>query len=245
MSVDSSRSVPNFVTDALARLDVRVDEKARAQLARFLDLLLEANQRVNLTGIRDPDQAWLRHIIDSLTLLPFIEALPADAQVIDVGSGGGLPGVPIAITRGDLRVAMLEATGKKADCLKQFVLALGLSNTTVLNGRAEQFGQNRAHRQRYDVVVCRAIGPMRELLEYTLAFARVGGAVLAMKGPSVVDELAGAGDALALLGAGEVQVYDAYPEDFDNQSVIVRIEKETSTSKQYPRVPGLAHKSPL
>jgi 16S rRNA (guanine527-N7)-methyltransferase len=165
--------------------------------------------------------------------------------LIDVGSGGGLPGVPLAIARPDIKVTLLEATGKKADFLRRCVAELPLPNARVVNDRAENAGQDKTHRQAYDVVVCRAIGPMREILEYTLPLLRVGGMLLAMKGPKAEQELAEAADALDILGAGDLKVFDAWPEGADQNTVIVSILKDRPTPREYPRKPGVPRQTPL
>jgi 16S rRNA (guanine527-N7)-methyltransferase len=238
-------SIPDFVHDDLTKLGFELPPPLLEQLACYLDLLLDANQRVNLTAVRDPDTAWRRLILDSLTPLPALDDLPEDAALIDIGSGGGMPGIPLAIARPDLRVALLEATGKKAQALQAFTDALHLANVAVLHDRAETLGHNSAHRARYDAAVCRAIGPLNELLEYGLPLVKVGGLVLAMKGPKAQAELEDAGDALTLLGGGQVQVFDAYPEGFDLHTVIVAVTKAAPTPKAYPRSPGTPRHAPL
>jgi 16S rRNA (guanine527-N7)-methyltransferase len=240
-----SDNIPQFVADQLHRLDVSLTGEMLRTLSRYLDRLLDANRRFNLTGIRELDEAWRRHVIDSLTLLAFIEDAGADAKLIDVGSGGGLPGIPVAIARPDLQVTLAEATGKKAAFCQQCVDELPLANVQVLPQRSETIGQQRGHRQAYDVAVCRAIGSMPELLEYTLPLLRVGGRLLAMKGPKARNELEQSADALAILGGGELSVYDAYPPGFDQGSVIVLIAKSSPTPRPYPRPPGTARRSPL
>ncbi len=238
-------TVPSFVRDDLAALQLEISDEELSQLARYLELLLEANTRVNLTGIRDWDEAWRRHILDSLTLLVAMSDLPRSSRVIDVGSGGGLPGLPLAIVLPQHRFTLLEATGKKAEFLKSCAATLGLSHVVVVNHRAEKLGQLKPYRERFDLAVSRALGPMREMLEYTLPLVRVGGFTLAMKGPSVEDELAQASDAMDTLGGGELCVLDAYPESMDNRSVIVRIAKERETPAAYPRLPGVPRQTPL
>ena len=238
-------TIPSFVRSDLVRLGVSLDAAALDRLARYLDHMLDANRHVNLTAVRDAEQAWRRHIIDSLTVLPGLDHLPPGARVVDVGSGGGLPGVPIAIALPKLSVTLIEATGKKIRFLENCRQSLTLDNLTVVQGRAETLGQNPAHRARYDVATCRAIGPMNVLLEYLLPLVKTGGRVLAMKGPSVANELDQAADALAILGAGEIEVYQAYPEGFNIDTVIVCITKHAATPGKYPRLPGVPKQSPL
>ena len=237
--------VPDFVHSDLARLHIEVTEGELSALGRYLDLLLEVNEQFNLTAVRDRDQAWRRHIIDSLTLIPHLSDLAEGAKVADVGSGGGLPGLPLAITQPKLRFTMIEATGKKARFLERCVRELGLVNSRVVSARAETLGQDPAHRQRYDVAVCRALGPMRELLEYLLPLVRVGGEVLAMKGPTVAAEMDLAANAMTLLGAGGLEIIPAYPDEFEMDAVIVAVAKTGETPRRYPRPPGVPRHEPL
>ncbi|MEM9414292.1 MAG: 16S rRNA (guanine(527)-N(7))-methyltransferase RsmG [Planctomycetota bacterium] len=242
-------TIPDFVHDDLAALELELGDDALPQLARYLARLLDANTRTNLTAIKEPDAAWRRLIIDSLSVLPGIDALTsatgAAVKVIDIGSGAGLPGMPIAIARPDVRVTMLETTGKKADFIRGCIETLGLENAEVLQTRAETAGQDIAHRGKYDAAVSRAVGAMSLVLEYSLPLVREGGRVLAMKGPRVEQELDEAGDALDKLGAGELAMIDAYPETFENDLVIVSIIKDRATPKAYPRLPGVPKKQPL
>ncbi len=237
--------VPDFVKEQAERLGLEVPSELWALLERYLDAVLIANERFNLTGVKDREEAWRRHIVDSLTLLPLLDELPEGSRVVDVGSGAGLPGIPLAICRGDLAVTLVDSTGKKARFMEEVSAELGLSHTRVLNERVELMGQRKGDRESYDVATCRALGPLPELLEYTLPLLRVGGELLAMKGPSVEAELEGAGDALHILGGGEVEVIDAYPEGFDLRTVFVRVIKARPTPRIYPRPPGQPRHEPL
>ena len=204
--------VPAFVTADLARLSITLSADQLTQLDVYLTHLLETNKTMNLTAIREVDAAWRRLIIDSLTAVPMLDDVPTGSKMIDVGSGGGLPGIPLAIARPDLHVTLLETTGKKAKFLESCVKIVGLKNVTVVQARAETAGQDPAHRQKYDAAICRAVGPMRELLEYCLPLVKLGGVVLAMKGPEGEDELDEYGDALMALVGGEIQVIVPGPE---------------------------------
>ncbi len=240
-------AVPDYVNDDLAALEIELDGTQRDRLERFVALLLEANQRFNLTAIKDEEGVWRRMIVDSLTALPGMPDVDgADAPaVVDVGTGGGLPGIPLAIAAPDVSFTLLESTGKKARFVEEAAAALGLDNVRVVQDRAEVVGQQPAHRKAYDLAVCRAVGPMAVILEFCLPLVKVGGRLLAMKGPKVEEELRDAGDALDKLGAGELALIDAYPDGFDNDLVIVSVVKDRPTPKAYPRAPGLPKKQPL
>jgi 16S rRNA (guanine527-N7)-methyltransferase len=244
-SESESVLVPEFVHTEIARLQLNVKSEHLEKLGLYLRALLDTNQRVNLTGIRDLEVAWRKLVIDSLTALPGLEDLPAGSKVVDVGTGGGMPGLPLAVCRPDLLFTLIDSTGKKTKFIQDQCKSLHLPHVSVLNDRAETIGQQSAHRESFDLAVCRAIGPMRELLEYTLPLVRVGGAVLAMKGPSVEQELNQAGDALAALGGGDVNVFDAFPPEFEINTVIVHVTKESATPGKYPRLPGMPRQAPL
>lgn len=238
-------AIPDFVHDDLAALGFEMPAEVLDRLAAYLDLILEANQTTNLTAIRHREQAWSRLIVDSLTPLPGLPEDDENLKLIDIGTGAGLPGVPLAIARPDVAVTLVEATGKKIAFLHSVIDKLGLTNTTAVQERAENLGQDAAHRGKYDIAVSRAVGPMPVVLEYSLPLLKLGGRVLAMKGPKAEAELEASGDALLKLGGGEVVVVEAYPESFDNELVIVSVLKEAATPKEFPRLPGLPKKMPL
>lgn len=209
------------------------------RLGTYLAMLLDANTRFNLTAITAPDEAWIKHIFDSLTLLPYITSADA-SRVIDVGSGGGLPGLPLAITLPDVSFTLLEATGKKAKFLVEVADALELKNVTVVSERAETVGRDREHhRERYDAVTARAVGKLATLIELTAPLARVEGHVLAIKGARADEEIGAARNALYRLHCKVVDTHRT------TTGTIVVIEKLRKTPKLYPRRPGEPRRAPL
>ncbi len=237
--------------DAVNAYGIAFESGDLEQLGLYLALLLETNKQFNLTGFKDPSVAWMRLIFDSLTLMPLLDALGASSaknatnatnatRVIDVGSGGGLPGIPLAIIYPDIEFTLLEATGKKARFLHDAAAALERSNIVVVNARAETAGQDReTHRDRYDVVTARAVGKLAELLELTIPLAKVGGLVLAIKGDKAPQEVEEAEEALRILNASVVDQVRT-----PNGTIVV-IEKRRATPKLYPRRPGEPHRAPL
>jgi 16S rRNA (guanine527-N7)-methyltransferase len=231
--------MPAAVASALAAQGIALDPGDDETLRRYLELLLVANERFNLTAVRDPAEAWVRHIQDSLSLLPFLASSGA-RRVLDVGSGGGLPGVPLAIALPGVAFTLLETTGKKAAFLRDTAAALGLANVSVLQARAEEAGQDHHHhREQYDAVVSRAVGPLAVLLELTVPFAREGGHVLAIKGERAAAEVAEARQALHLLHAHAVDQVRT------PTGTVVVVEKVRKTPRSYPRLPGEPKRRPL
>lgn len=243
---------PEFLVAAEAA-GIAFDPGDLETLGRYLALLLETNKQFNLTAIEDASEAWTRHIFDSLTLLPLLSEVADGGAVIDVGSGGGLPGIPLAIVLPGLRFTLLEATGKKAEFLRAAAAELRLRNTVVVQDRAERIGQSRGerttgegriahragHREAYDAVVARAVGRLATLAELCVPLANVGGRVLLIKGERADEELTEAAKALSILKAqhgGTLRTPTGR---------IVILEKALPTPRAYPRSDGEPKRAPL
>jgi 16S rRNA (guanine527-N7)-methyltransferase len=219
-----------------AKADLALSPGQHNQLDRYIDLLLEANQRMNLTRIADRTAAEVQHVGDALTVLPFLPKHPH--QLVDVGSGGGVPGIPLAIARPDARVILLESTRKKASFLQDAVTKLSLSNVTVLPDRAESAARGTL-REACDVAVARAVGAMDFLVEWCLPLVQKGGKMLAMKGARITDELPAAQKAIRLLGGGEAIIHPVELPGNEHH-VIVEIPKAGKTDSRFPRDPTVA-----
>jgi 16S rRNA (guanine(527)-N(7))-methyltransferase RsmG len=161
----SAQQPPARFAEAAEAYGIEFDPGDLDKIGEFLSLLLEANTRFNLTAVTDPDEAWVKHVFDSLTLLPYVVSAEA-GHVIDVGSGGGLPGVPLALTMPEVDFTLLEATGKKADFLRDVAERMDLANVDVISDRAETIAHDcENHREQYDLVVARAVGRLVVLAE--------------------------------------------------------------------------------
>lgn len=234
--------------EAIARLlGHTLDPAQVAALHTYTTLLLEATGRLNLTSVRDRVGIERRHVLESLALLGLLEHLglvPEGGTVIDVGSGGGLPGIPIAIARPDLHITLLEATRKKVAFLDAVIRSLGLARAATLAARAEAAGHDPQHRERYDLALARAVAPLDVLVELTLPLLRVGGHLAAVKGSRVAEEIAAATVAMTRCG-GRVERVEPLPAaDEDYLSVVLAI-KERPTPPDLPRRPGMPAKRPL
>jgi len=240
---------PEFL-ESVAVLGVEFEPGELDRIATFLALLLETNTRTNLTAIKDPADAWTRHILDSLTLLPMLADLPDGARVIDIGSGGGLPAIPLAIVSPHLRFTLLEATGKKCDFLRHAIAELGLANAEVLQRRAEAAGQDRGDRQpdgsrinatreTFDAATARAVGPLAVIAELAIPLVKPGGLAILVKGQRADEELEEAKKALHLLGAAHAGTVDT------PTGRVVVLEKLRVTPRTYPRRDGEPKRAPL
>jgi 16S rRNA (guanine527-N7)-methyltransferase len=226
-------------------LGAALDDGQIMALARYRDLLLDWNKHVNLTAIREPAAVERLHLVDALGLLRVVSQVElAGARLIDVGTGAGLPGIPLAIMAPGLRVTLIEATGKKVAFLQAAIDALRLRGVQALHGRAEELAHRADLRERFDLVTARALAELPALLELCLPFCRPGGRLLAAKKIGIDVEIGASARALGVLGGQlAAQTPLALPGLEDRQVVVVR--KVRPTPPTYPRRPGLPVRQPL
>ncbi|MDD4736713.1 MAG: 16S rRNA (guanine(527)-N(7))-methyltransferase RsmG [Kiritimatiellae bacterium] len=237
------QNIPWPLPNTFRQPDARaLSQEELQRLAHYLDLLLTASQQHNLTAITDAETAWNRHILESVALAPALQGLHS---LLDLGSGGGLPGIPLAIIHPHLHVTLLEATGKKARFLRETCDTLGLNQVRICAQRAELEGRDPASREQYDGVTCRAVGSLPEILELSMPLLKPGGRLLAIKGRRAEEELASAKKAFRLLGCSLHSLTPLLPDDPNNDSVILTITKNRPTPDRFPRAPGTPKKSPL
>ncbi|NLT41253.1 MAG: 16S rRNA (guanine(527)-N(7))-methyltransferase RsmG [Anaerolineae bacterium] len=236
---------------ATHELKLPVREQHLPLFRRYYELLLEWNERFNLTAVTDEELVQVRHFADSLTCLLATPALMAAAQkgstcrLVDVGAGAGFPGLPIKIIWPQSALTLLESVGKKCAFLAEVASDLGLTGVEVVNARAEEAGQDAAHRERYDVVLARAVADLPVLAEYCLPLARLQGLVIAQKGDDVAEEVVRAEHAVRLLGGAVERVQSVEVPGTALPRTLVVIRKESLTPAQYPRRPGVPARRPL
>ncbi len=211
------------------------------------ETLREWNARFNLTAITDTEGVQVRHFLDSLSCLHALEASAplGTCRLIDVGTGAGFPGLPLKILRPQLRLTLVEATEKKTRFLQHIVEQLQLREVQVLHARAEELGQDPAHRERYDWVVARAVAEMPILMEYLLPLAKLGGRVLAQKGESAPAEVQGGEYAITQLGGRVQRIAPVELRGLAETRYLVVVAKVAATPDKYPRRAGMPAKRPL
>jgi 16S rRNA (guanine527-N7)-methyltransferase len=226
-----------------------LDSLALDRFARYRDLLSERSARFNLTAIREPDAIERRLFLDALAMLPVIDAtlgragtpMHSGSRLIDVGSGAGFPGLALKIARPELDVTLVDATGKKVAFLQEVIAALDLDAARAIQGRAEELGQDRAFRERFDLATARAVATLPALLELVTPLLDVGGFAFLPKGMAITDELRSGKRAARKLGVEMLPTAESLTGD--TRIVIAR--KTTLTPKAYPRRAGLPVHSPL
>lgn len=232
------RAIGRVLESGAAALGLALSCDQAARLEQYLSLVAAWNARLGLTAARTAQEVAEVLILRTLAVLPY---LPGGGRVADLGSGAGVPGVPVAVMRPALRVVLVEASRRKAGFLGVALRELRLENAEVANARAEALGRDPEHRGRYDAVLARALAPLRVLAEYALPLLKVGGVAVLPKGARAAAEVAAAARALRVLG-GEAEVRPALS---PHTSPVVLVRKTAPTPDAYPRRPGIPERRPL
>lgn len=219
-----------------------IDKQAEDRFLCYSKMLIDWNNRINLTAITEPKQIAIKHFIDSLLLLDAVEIKDGD-KLLDVGTGAGFPGVPIKIARPGIELTLLDSLNKRLLFLQDVMREINLE-ATIIHSRAEEGSRKPALREQFDVVTSRAVANLNLLAEYCLPYVKVGGYFAAMKGPEVDDELKGAESAIGILG-GRIEEVKRYKLPDDSRRSIILIRKISKTSDKYPRHGSKIAKKPL
>ena len=217
---------------------IEITDSQAGKFEKYYDLLVFYNSKFNITAITEKSEVIVKHFIDSALGVDKIKG----KSLIDVGSGGGFPAIPLKIMNDDLDITLLEATGKKCEFLKTVAKELNLSNVKVINGRAEDLAKNPEYRESFDVCTARAVARLNTLSEYCMPFVKVGGCFVSYKGDAE-EEVIEAQSAVKILG-GKLQDVIYYNLQNAKRALVV-VKKERNTDKKYPRGNGKERKNPL
>ncbi|MGP6147421.1 16S rRNA (guanine(527)-N(7))-methyltransferase RsmG [Jeotgalibaca sp. A122] len=236
---------PEEFKTAVAELGLELSEKQMQQYNRYYELLVEWNEKINLTAITERDEVYLKHFFDSITLGLHTDVLKGEVALCDVGAGAGFPSIPLKIAYPEIKVTIVDSLNKRISFLELLFKELALEGVRCFHDRAETFGQNPEHRAAYDIVTARAVARMSVLSELCVPLVKKGGYFVAMKASSSQEELDDAKAAIATLGGKVEEDYAFELPKEEGERHIVLIKKTKDTPKKYPRKPGLPNKKPL
>ncbi len=224
------------------KLNIGITNEQILRFYKYMEMLLEWNEKINLTAITDPNEVILKHFIDSMTINKYVDK---NSKLIDVGTGAGFPGIPVSILRDDINVTLMDSLNKRIKFLDEVIKENNLNNVETIHSRAEELANNPNYREMFDVATSRAVASLNVLLEYLLPFVKVGGYCICMKGSNVENEIKEAKKALEILKGEIIEVEKFNLPDTDYGRNIIVIKKVGNTPKKYPRKPGTPAKEPL
>ena len=222
---------------------VSLDDLAVERFDTYARLLVEWNKVMNLTGITEPDEIVIKHFVDSLTFLTYVD-LPEGASLIDVGTGAGFPGLVLAAAYPNTQVTLLDSTGKKLKAVEDIAFNMGVTNIKIVHSRAEEAGKKSEFREQYDFATARAVAELRVLLEYTLPFVKKNGTFLSLKAAIAEEEIHNATNSLKVLG-GKIEGVEGFELPGGDKRAIIKVKKISQLSPKYPRPSAQIAKKPL
>ncbi len=234
-------------------LNIELTDVQQKQFQRYYELLIEWNQKINLTSITEYDDVLVKHFADSVSLIKAAEVKEIreallegkEATLLDIGTGAGFPAIPLKIAFPNLKVTMIDSLNKRVKFLQLVIEELGLSDIEAYHGRAEEFATPNQFREKFNFVVSRAVANLSVLLEYTLPYVKVGGHFVAYKSEDLPNEMATAGNALQVLGGRKKTIVQfTLPQSDYGRSLLV-VHKQQETPKKYPRKAGTPKDKPL
>ena len=229
----------NILKKTSKEINIELKKEQIEKFFQYMKLLLEWNEKINLTTITDPKDIILKHFIDSLTIQKYIKE---NSYLVDVGTGAGFPGIPLKIYRKDIKVVLLDSLNKRINFLNEVCKELELENISAIHSRAEEFAKNK----KYNVVTSRAVANLSTLTEYMLPLTKIGGICICMKGKEIEEELKDAKKAICVLGGTvkEKREFFLKGEERISRNIIL-LEKIKTTPSKYPRKAGMPSKEPL
>ncbi|MEA2087574.1 MAG: 16S rRNA (guanine(527)-N(7))-methyltransferase RsmG [Candidatus Caldatribacteriota bacterium] len=237
----------NILIDGALKMGISLHKEQINKFSRYLELLIQWNQKINLTSLKTPREIISKHFLDSISCIEVMDKYVdiEGISIIDVGTGAGFPGIPIKIVYPSISLSLLEARKKKTIFLEKIVEEMNFQQVEILNGRAEVFGKCPDHREKYDIVLSRAVALLSTLSEYCLPLVRVGGFFIAQKGRSYKEEINKALRTIPLLGGELIGVENIQIPFINQERHLLVIKKIKDTPSKYPRKEGLPQKRPL
>ena len=233
-----------YLEKGIEEIGLDSDETSLAKLERYKDLLVEWNEKMNLTAITEDREVYIKHFVDSIACM-LTEEFTEGKTVIDVGTGAGFPGLPLKIYEEGIKLTLLDSLKKRIGFLQTVCSELELEDVEFVHGRAEDFGKNPDYREKYDIAVSRAVASLNVLLEYCTPFLKVGGVFVCQKGPAAGDELKEASKAIEVLGLRLKNQIEVKLPFMDITHYVLVFEKISSTPSKYPRKAGMPSKKPI
>ena len=233
-----------LLIDGIEKIGLEISEEQANQFMKYYEMLIETNKVMNLTAITELDEVIIKHFIDSLLVAKKINVNNFDS-LIDVGTGAGFPGIPIKIMFPKIRVVLLDSLNKRLIFLQEVVKELNLKNIEIVHARAEEFGQNKNYREKFDIATSRAVANLATLSEYLVPLVKISGKIISMKASNAKEEINDAQKAIEVLG-GKIEKIEEFdlPESDIGRTIII-IDKNKCTPAIYPRKAGTPAKEPI
>jgi len=228
--------------DKMEKIDINLSKEQLEQFYQYEKMLLEWNEKINLTSITEENEVILKHFVDSATISHYIKK---DDKVADIGTGAGFPGVPLKIINSENDLVLIDSLNKRINFLKNVIEELRLKNIKAIHSRAEEIGHNKEYRQKFDIVTSRAVAKLNVLLEYMLPLTKIGGRCICLKGPNIEEEVNEAKNAIEVLGGKIEKIEKLTLPDSDNERSIIIVKCVKQLPNKYPRKAGTPTVSPL
>lgn len=230
------------IKEYMNKINIEISDKQIEKFFDYMNLLLEWNEKINLTAITEPEDIILKHFVDCATILKYIEDKD---KIIDIGTGAGFPGIPLKILNEKLDITLMDSLNKRINFLNEIINKLDLKNIVAIHARAEELARNKEYREKFDIATSRAVANLSTLSEYMLPFVKKNGMVISMKGSNIEEEVKNAKKAIKILG-GEIKKIDNFNlANTNNIRNIITIKKVVKTPREFPRKAGKPSKEPI
>ena len=230
------------IKEYMNKINIEISDKQIEKFFDYMNLLLEWNEKINLTAITEPEDIILKHFVDCATILKYIKD---EDKIIDIGTGAGFPGIPLKILNEKLDITLMDSLNKRINFLNEIINKLDLKNIVAIHARAEELARNKEYREKFDIAISRAVANLSTLSEYMLPMTKINGQSICMKGPDIEEEIENGKKAVKILG-GEIKKVEKLelPESKDKRTII-QIIKTKNTPNKYPRKVGKPSKEPI